>query len=95
MSAPNAECSGCRALQARVAKPTNNAAERAVRPGVLWRNCSFGNQGAGGRAFVERMLTVVGSLQRQGRNVLEYLEEANRAAQVGGEAPSLVPERAG
>jgi transposase len=71
MSAPNAECSGCRALQARVAEPTNNAAERAVRPGVLWRNCSFGNQGAGGRAFVERMLTVVGSLRRQGRNVLE------------------------
>jgi transposase len=75
-------------------EPTNNAAERAVRPGVLWRKCSFGNQGAGGRAFVERLLTVVGSLRLQGRNVLGYLEEAIRAAQVGGEAPLLVPERA-
>jgi len=24
-------------------EPTNNAAERAVRPGVLWRKSSFGN----------------------------------------------------
>jgi transposase len=76
-------------------EPTNNAGERAVRPGVLWRKCSFGHQGEGGRAFVERMLTVVGSLRRQGRNVLAYLEGAIRAAQGGGEAPSLVPEAAG
>ena len=45
--------------------------------------------------FFERILTVVGSLRLQGRNVLVYLEEAIRAAQVGGEAPLLVPERAG
>jgi len=75
-------------------EPTNNAAERAVRPGVLWRKCSFGNQGEGGRAFVERMLTVVGSLRLQGREVLAYLEAAIRAAQQGAAAPSLLPERA-
>jgi transposase len=65
-----------------------------VRPGVLWRKISFGNQGAGGRAFVERMLTVVGSLRLQGRGVLDYLEGAIRAWQEGGEAPRLVPEAA-
>jgi transposase len=73
-------------------EPTNNAAERAVRPGVLWRKISFGNQGEGGRAFVERMLTVVGSLRLQGRGVLDYLEGAIRAWQEQREAPSLVPE---
>jgi transposase len=76
-------------------EPTNNAAERAGRPGVLWRKGSFGNQGAGGRAFVERMLTVVGSLRLQGRSALSYLEAWIRAAQVGGAAPSLLPEPVG
>jgi len=76
-------------------EPTNNAGERAVRPGVLWRKCSFGHQGEGGRAFVERMLTVVGSLRLQGREVLTYLEAAIRATQQGVEPPSLLPEPAG
>jgi transposase len=75
-------------------EPTNNAGERAVRPGVLWRKCSFGHQGEGGRRFVERMLTVVGSLRLQRRAVLEYLEAVIRAAQ-GGMLPSLLPEPAG
>lgn len=76
-------------------EPTNNAGERAVRPGVLWRKCSFGHQGEGGRGFVERMLTVVGSLRLQGRAVLEDLEGAIRAAQQGVAPPSLLPEPAG
>jgi transposase len=82
---------------ARVAgvEPTNNAAERAVRPGVLWRKRSFGNQGASGRAFVERLLTVAGSLRLQGRSVFAYLQAAVRAGRAGGTAPSLLPEEAG
>lgn len=36
-------------------EPTNNAAERAIRPGVLWRKGSFGTQGAQGSRFVEAM----------------------------------------
>jgi transposase len=75
-------------------EPTNNAGERAVRPGVLWRKCSFGHQGEGGRAFVERMLTVVGSLRLQGRAVLASLEAAIRAALQGGMPPSPVLEPA-
>ena len=76
-------------------EPTNNAGERAVRPGVLWRKSSFGNHGASGRAFVERILTVVGSLRRQGRDVLSYLEGAIRAAQQGVAPPLLLPEPPG
>jgi transposase len=76
-------------------EPTNKAAERAVRPGVRWRKSSFGNQGASGRAFVERMLTVGGSLRLPGRKVLSYLEAAIRAAQGGEGAPSLVSAATG
>jgi transposase len=71
-------------------EPTNNAAEPAIRPAVLWRKRSFGHQSERGRAFVERMLTVVGSLRQQGRNVLEYLEGALQAFAEGREAPPLV-----
>jgi len=73
-------------------EPTNNAAERAVRPAVLMRKSSFGTRSEAGRGFVERMLTVVGSLKAQGREVMAYLEAAIRAAAVGADAPSLVPE---
>ena len=76
-------------------EPTNNHAERVLRPGVLWRKRSFGHQSASGRAFVERLLTVVGSLRLQGRNVLSYLEEACRAALTGSAPPSLLPHPAG
>lgn len=40
-------------------EPTNNAAERALRHGVLWRKSSFGTQSADGSRFVERMMTAV------------------------------------
>jgi transposase len=71
-------------------EPTNNAAERAIRPAVLWRQRSFGHQSERGRVFVERMLTVVRSLRLQGRNVLSDLEGTLRAFAEGREAPRLV-----
>jgi transposase len=54
--------------------PTNNAAERALRPVVLWRKGSFGTQSRTGSDFVERMLTVVATLRQQQRNVLDYIQ---------------------
>lgn len=71
-------------------EPTNNAAERALRSAVLWRKNSFGHQGEGGKAFAERLLTVATTLRLQGRNVLEFLEAACRAAAGRGPAPALV-----
>lgn len=56
-------------------EPTNNAAERALRPAVLWRKNSFGSQSAEGSLFVSRMLTVVTCLCAQNRPVLEYLTQ--------------------
>lgn len=71
-------------------EPTNNHAERMLRPAVLWRKGSFGHQSEGGQQFVERMLTVVSSLRLQGRSVLDYLEAACRAARDGSVAPPVV-----
>ena len=72
-------------------EPTNNAAERAIRPGVLWRKGSFGTQSTKGARFVEAMMTVVATLRQQHRNVLAYLTTACQAAYAGEPAPSLLP----
>src|ERR671928_1294249 len=72
-------------------EPTNNTAERSIRPGVLWRKGSFGTQSAEGSRFVESMLTVVATLKQQQRSVLEYLTAACEAALWGEAAPSLLP----
>jgi transposase len=72
-------------------EPTNNAAERAIRPGVLWRKGSFGTQSPEGSRFVEAMMTVVATLKQQHRNVLDYVTAACEAALHGEPAPSLLP----
>lgn len=72
-------------------EPTNTTAERALRPGVLWRKGSFGTQSADGSRFVETMMTVVATLRQQHRNVLAYLTDACQAAHTGMPAPSLLP----
>lgn len=73
-------------------EPTNNAAERAIRPAVIWRRTSFGSQTQGGSTFVSRMLTVVTSLKFQRRNVLEFMALAVGAQRYGTPVPSLLPE---
>lgn len=54
-------------------EPTNNHAERMLRPAVLWRKNSFGCQSPGGCRFVERLLTAVQTRRLQGKNVLQFL----------------------
>lgn len=72
-------------------EPTNNAAERALRPAVLWRMNSFGTRTAGGARFVERLLTVTATCRQQGRSVLDYLTAVCTAARFGQPIPSLLP----
>ena len=72
-------------------EPTNNAAERAVRKGVLWRKGSFGSHSADGSRFAERMLTVSESLRAQGRSILGFLENTIRGGLTGEQQPSLLP----
>ena len=72
-------------------QPTNNAAERAVRPAVLWRKGSFGTDSEAGSRFVERMLTTTATLRLQNRNILDFVTTACHARIVGQKPPSLLP----
>src|SRR5450759_1267681 len=60
-------------------EPTNNAAERALRPAVLWRKGCFGTQSKGGDVFVARILTIVTTCRQQDRQVLTFLTDSVRA----------------
>jgi hypothetical protein len=87
-------------------EPTNNAAERAIRPAVIWRmqsrrgslgvrctkqrRTSFGSDSAAGSEFVSRLLTVVSSLHLQERNILDFLVKSISAARSGEIPPSLL-----
>jgi transposase len=73
-------------------EPTNNIAERTIRPYVLWRKASFGTQSERGDHFVERMLTVSATCRQQNRNVLQYVTAAIRAHLLGDAVPSLLPQ---
>jgi hypothetical protein len=73
-------------------EPTNNIAERTIRPYVLWRKASFGTQSDRGNLFVERMLTVSATCRQQNRNVLQYVTAAIRAHLRGDTIPSLLPQ---
>jgi transposase len=75
-------------------EPTNNAAERALRPAVLWRKGSFGTRSDAGARFVERLLTVTATCKQRGRSVFAYLTDVCAAAQRGEPVPSLLPATA-
>ena len=72
-------------------EPTNNHSERELRPAVIWRKTSFATQSNRGTRFVERIMTVVATLRKQRRHVLEYLTVAYGAALKHQAPPSLLP----
>ena len=76
-------------------EPTNNVAERALRPAVLWRKGSFGLGSEAGSRFAERLLTVLATCRQQERPLLDFLVVAGEAALRGTAAPSLLPARQG
>jgi transposase len=71
-------------------EPTNNAAERALRPAVIQRKVSHGVQSANGAICRARLLTVTTTLRQQGRDVWQFLEQAWIAHHHGGVMPSLL-----
>jgi transposase len=73
--------------------PTNNAAERALRPSVIHRKISHGVQSASGAVCRSRLLTVTATLRQQNRDVWGFLEQAWIAHRLGGVMPSLLPDR--
>jgi len=72
-------------------EPTNNTAERALRPAVIYRKLSFGTQSESGSRFIERMLTVNETCRLQNRSAYEYLIEAVTAYFSNQAPPSLLP----
>ncbi len=70
-------------------EPTNNAAEQALRCAVIWRKKCFGNQSDWGERFVERVLSVRATVQKQGLNFLNYLTGCLEAEWFKTPAPAL------
>jgi transposase len=54
-------------------EPTNNSAERAIRPAVQWRKICFGSQSQIGEQFTSNLLSVVRTCQVHGINPFELL----------------------
>jgi transposase len=73
-------------------EPTNNEAERTERAVVLMRKTSGGTDSVQGSRFVQRVLTVVHSCKRQGKNVLDYLIACIESWRRNLPPPSLLPD---
>ena len=71
-------------------EPTNNMAERGIRPAVQWRKICFGNRSDNGAVLTSRLLTVTRTCWLQKRNPLEFLVAAITAHRSGQAAPSLI-----
>jgi transposase len=72
-------------------EPTNNLAERVLRPAVIWRKKSFGSDSPGGSVFVERMLSVIQTAKLRKQDLLDYLTRALTAHRAGLSVPTLGP----
>ena len=68
--------------------PDNNAAERALRHGVIWRKQSLGTASEMGSRFVERMLSVVETCRKRSRDAAAYLTACFEASRLGQPIPS-------
>jgi transposase len=72
-------------------EPTNNQAERDLRPAVLWRKGSFGTRSDAGSRFVERMLSVWATCKRQDAALIDWVTTALHAGAGLRDPPSLLP----
>jgi transposase len=71
-------------------EPTNNIAERGIRPAVQWRKICFGNRSDNGAVLTSRLLTITRTCWLQKRNPLEFLVDAITAKRANQLAPSLL-----
>jgi transposase len=62
-------------------EPTNNLAERCLRPAVIFRKLSGGNQSDWGARFTERLMTVVCTFKQNAMNTFTFLTEVFAAHQ--------------
>ena len=57
-------------------EPTNNAAERSLRHGVMWRKLTHGTRSERGDRFVEVLLSIIETCRQQNQSVLTYVTTA-------------------
>ena len=72
--------------------PTNNHAERQLRPLVISKKLTFGTQSSRGSRFIERIFTIVTTCKQQNRDILAFLVERLQKYFLGEKGPSLVLE---
>ena len=72
------------------AEPTNNIAEQAVRFVVIDRHITQGTRSEAGRKTAERLWTVIGTCQLQGRSAFNFILEAVHAYFHDQPSPSLI-----
>jgi transposase len=70
-------------------EPTNNAAERALRHGVLWRKISHGPKSVVGSEYLANIWSVMETCRQRGQDVWDYLTECVAAVAAGYALPSL------
>lgn len=70
-------------------EPTNNAAERNLRFGVIWRKLSFGSQSEAGERFIERVMTIAMTLRLRAKNSFEYFAKCFSGFIRGGQSPPI------
>ena len=73
-------------------EPTNNTAERALRPAVIYRKLSCGTPREAGSRFIERMPTVSETCRLQKRSVFQWLSPAVETCLHNRPAPSLITD---
>lgn len=74
-------------------EPTNNQAERDLRPMVLWRKKSLGTKGPSGQAFITVVGSLVQSLRKQGQSILAFITDALTSALTRQPFPDLYPSQ--
>ena len=75
-------------------EPTNNVAERAIRPAVLWRKGSFGTQSGSGARFASAMLTVAATCRMHGLDLFASLAGVCTAGMADLAVPQPLPASA-
>lgn len=76
-------------LEQEGVEPTNNLAERGLRPFVIARKLSNGSQSEWGTKFSERVMTIVCTLKQHTRNIFDFLTQLFEAALRGTPGPPV------
>ena len=75
-------------------EPTNNVAECAIRPAVLWLKGNSGTQSGTGARFAGGMLTVAATCRMHGLDLFAYLAGVCTASMADLAVPQLLPATA-